>query len=126
QIEQIAATYASQIFWLLVTFGILYFGVARAMLPQVGRLIDKRVAKIGGDLEAARLAQEQASEAQAARDAVLAKAREEAQTLTGQARAEVGSENEARLKSVDAELEASTAAAEARIQASRQAALAEL
>ena len=34
QIEQIAATYASQIFWLLVTFGILYFGIGKVMVPH--------------------------------------------------------------------------------------------
>ncbi|RZM11681.1 MAG: ATPase, partial [Sphingomonas sp.] len=31
QLSQVAATYASQIFWLLVTFGLLYFVVGRGM-----------------------------------------------------------------------------------------------
>ena len=38
QIQQLAATYASQIFWLLITFGLLYFGIARTMLPKVGKV----------------------------------------------------------------------------------------
>ena len=43
QISQIAATYASQIFWLLITFGILYFGIGKMMVPKVMATVDARV-----------------------------------------------------------------------------------
>src|SRR3546814_14753563 len=77
QLQQIAETYASQLFWLLLVFGILYFGIARAMLPKVGRVIQSREAKIAGDLAEAQSAQTRASEAQTVQAATLAKAREE-------------------------------------------------
>ena len=50
QISQIAATYASQIFWLLVTFGILYFGIGKMMVPRVQGVMDLRESKIAQDL----------------------------------------------------------------------------
>src|SRR3546814_19685619 len=77
QLQQIAETYASQLFWLLLVFGILYFGIARAMLPKVGRVIQSREAQIAGDLAEAQSAQTRASEAQTVQAATLAKAREE-------------------------------------------------
>ena len=46
QISQIAATYASQIFWLLITFSILYFGVGKMMVPRVIATVDAREGRI--------------------------------------------------------------------------------
>ena len=53
QISQIAATYASQIFWLLITFGILYFGIGKMMVPRVTGVMDLRERQIADDLAAA-------------------------------------------------------------------------
>ena len=53
QISQIAATYASQIFWLLITFGILYFGIGKMMVPRVIATVDAREGQIAADLAAA-------------------------------------------------------------------------
>ena len=46
QISQILETYASQFFWLLIVFGLLYFGIGRAMLPKIEATVDARDAKI--------------------------------------------------------------------------------
>ena len=35
QIAQLAETYASQIFWLLLIFGFVYFVIGRGMVPRV-------------------------------------------------------------------------------------------
>jgi F-type H+-transporting ATPase subunit b len=126
QIEQIAATYASQFFWLLLTFGILYFGIARALLPKVGRVVENREATIAGDLEAARAAQARAAEAQERRDAQLAAARVQAQELTNAAKNDASRRNAAQLAALDERLAVQTAEGEARVAASRQSALAEL
>src|SRR3546814_17625093 len=101
QLQQIAETYASQLFWLLLVFGILYFGIARAMLPKVGRVIQSREAKIAGDLAEAQSAQTRASEAQTVQAATLAKAREEAQGIVGAATARMPEESDARLAVLD-------------------------
>ena len=53
QISQILATYASQFFWLLIVFGLIYFVIGRGILPRVDATVDARDAKIAGDLAAA-------------------------------------------------------------------------
>ena len=53
QIEQIASTYASQIFWLLVTFGALYFFVGKLMVPKIQATVDARDTRVASDLAAA-------------------------------------------------------------------------
>ena len=42
QIEQIADTYASQIFWTLLAFGFVFFVVGLGMLPRVLSTVDQR------------------------------------------------------------------------------------
>ena len=56
QIEQIASTYASQIFWLLVTFGALYFFVGKLMVPKIQATVEARDQRIAADLQAAEAA----------------------------------------------------------------------
>ena len=56
QIAQIDATFASQLFWLIVTFGIIYLVIGRGMLPKIGATVDARDKRISDDLaEAARI-----------------------------------------------------------------------
>src|SRR4051812_5007750 len=65
QISQLAETFASQIFWLLVTFGFVFFVVGKIMLPKVVSTVDARDQSVAGDLaaaEAARAAADQAEE----------------------------------------------------------------
>src|SRR3546814_14627614 len=105
QLQQIAESYASQLFWLLLVFGILYFGIARAMLPKVGRVIQSRKAKIAGDLAEAQSAQTRASEAQTVQAATLATARAEAQGTVGAATPRMQEESAATLAAPDDRVE---------------------
>lgn len=72
-------TYPSQIFWLLVTFGFLYFFFARAALPTIEQTVAKRRAKIESDLSSAQFAKEKA---EAARN-IYEKAASESQIESG-------------------------------------------
>lgn len=126
QLQQIAGTYASQLFWLLLVFGVLYFGIARAMLPKVGRIIESRETKIAGDLAEAQSAQTRASEAQALQQSTLGKARGEAQSLVADATASAQEDNGRRLAALDSELAAKLTAAEARISEASATAAAEV
>ena len=126
QLQQIAATYASQLFWLLLVFGLLYFGIAKTMLPKIGRVIESREAKIAGDLAEAQSAQTRASEAQAVQEATLSKARAEAQALVGQASAKVQEEVASRLAVLDSELSVRLSDADTRIEAAVATASADL
>lgn len=47
------ATYASQIFWMAITFAILYFLMARVSLPKVRDVLQHRNDRIASDLKKA-------------------------------------------------------------------------
>ena len=56
QIAQLAETWSSQIFWLLVFFGITFFFIGRLMVPRVMETVALRDKQIGDDLAAAQAA----------------------------------------------------------------------
>lgn len=117
QISQLAATYASQIFWLLVTFGLVFFVVGRGMLPKVQATIDDRDQVIGGDLAAAKAARDAADSAEAEWQARDLANRERAQGLIADARARANQATEATLAAANAEQSAKVAAGEESIRA---------
>jgi F-type H+-transporting ATPase subunit b len=104
QIAQIAATYASQIFWLLITFGILYFGIGKAMVPKIVSNVDSREGRIAGDLAAAVAARAQADTVQANWQAEMDAARTAAQAETAAAAKRAALAFEQQVHAADAEL----------------------
>ena len=104
QISQIAATYASQIFWLLVTFGILYFGIGKMMVPRVIATVDAREGQIAADLAAAELARLAADQVEAAWRLKMDEARAAALAETTAAKAQAAKAAESQIRSADAEL----------------------
>lgn len=104
QIAQLSATYASQIFWLLVTFGILYFGIGKLMVPKVIATVDAREAQVAGDLAAAEQARLSADAVEAAWRAEMDSARAAAQAETTAAKARAAKAAESQIHAVDAEL----------------------
>jgi F-type H+-transporting ATPase subunit b len=56
QIAQLAETYASQVFWLLLFFGFTFFVIGRGMVPKVMATVDLRERQISDDLAAAEAA----------------------------------------------------------------------
>jgi F-type H+-transporting ATPase subunit b len=40
QINQLSDIFFSQLFWLLLVFGIIYFGIARGMVPKIQSTVD--------------------------------------------------------------------------------------
>ncbi len=104
QISQIAATYASQLFWLLVTFGLLYFVVGRGMVPKIVATVDAREARIAGDLAAAEAARIEADRTEEAWRVEMDAARAAATAETAAAKAQATQSAEAQVKAADAEL----------------------
>jgi F-type H+-transporting ATPase subunit b len=104
QISQIAATYASQIFWLLVTFGILYFGIGKVMVPRVIATVDAREGQIAADLAAAEQARLAADQVEAAGRLKMDEARAAALAETTAAKAQAAKASESQIRSADAEL----------------------
>lgn len=126
QIAQIAATYASQIFWLLVVFGLIYIVIGKGMLPKIEATVDARDQKIASDLAAAEAARAKADETEAAYRARIEEARAAALKATQDAKSAATAEAEKRVKAADAELAATAAEADAALKAAQAKALAEI
>jgi F-type H+-transporting ATPase subunit b len=126
QIDQIAETLTSQVFWLLVFFGITFFVVGLGMVPKVMGTVELRDQQIAGDLAAAQAAREAATgEEEAWRKRENAN-RAAAQALIGEAKAKAAAANAARLAETQGRLDARLAEAEAAIEAARTSAMAEI
>ena len=113
QISQILETYASQFFWLLIVFGLIYFTVGRIMLPKVEATMNARDRKIADDLAAAEHARAEANNLGDSGAADLTAARAEAQAKSTAAKAQAAKDADARLAKADAEISAKIAAADA-------------
>jgi F-type H+-transporting ATPase subunit b len=120
------ATFPSQIFWLIVCFGALYFLLTRTALPKIGAVLEARQRKIDDDLERATELEMQAKEAMAAYEAELDAAREQAHTAIREASDAMAAEAERQQQTLAAKLAADVEAAEGRIAAARRDALAHI
>jgi F-type H+-transporting ATPase subunit b len=123
QIAQIAATYASQAFWLLLVFGIIYFVIAKGMLGKIGETVEARAKKVADDLASAERARAQADKAEADYAASVSAARQNAAKLANDAKSSAAAHTDAKVKAADAQLAVKLADAEARIGAARASAL---
>ena len=56
QINQLAEVAYSQFFWLLLTLGIIYFVIAKGMVPKVQATVEARDKRVADDLAAAQRA----------------------------------------------------------------------
>lgn len=118
-----SGTFPSQLLWLAITFGALYYFMAKMALPKVGAAIQQRKARIAKDLDDATTMQQKADAAAAEHQKALAGARAKAQGLAQAARDQLAAEAEAKRKALDEELAAKFAAAERQIAASRAQAM---
>lgn len=126
QIEQLAATYSSQIFWLLVIFGLVFFVIGKGMVPKVMDTVQLRDKQIADDLTAAQDARNQAdAEEEAWRKRENAN-RAEAQAMVAKAKADAAAKTEKKLAAAQKRLDKKMAEAEARIAEARSAAAAEI
>jgi F-type H+-transporting ATPase subunit b len=74
-------SFAPQLVWLAIAFLALYFVMSRLAMPAISDTIDRRQAKIQGDLDAAEKANEDTRSLVAAYEKRLADTREEARKL---------------------------------------------
>lgn len=84
-----ASTYASQVFWLLVSFVLMYTLMSKIALPRVGGVIDLRQSEKSNNLERAGEMSEAAEKIKADYEAALAEAHEEARSLLAAAGEEI-------------------------------------
>lgn len=126
QISQLAETFASQLFWLLVTFGIVFFFIGRGMAPKVQATVDQRDKTVADDLAAAEAARRAADEQEEAWRVRENAARDAAQQRVAQARSKAAQATEKTLAKANDKIEAKVTAAEAQIAEATKAAASEI
>lgn len=126
QIAQLAETYSSQIFWLLVFFGFVFFVIGRGMVPKVMDTVTQRDSRISSDLFAARAARDAADEQEEAWRKRENENRAQAQAIIAQAKVASTAKNEKKLADAQKRLDKKLAEAEERIAAARGEALTEV
>ena len=126
QIDQISEIFASQLFWLVLTFGLIYLIIGRGMLPKIEATVDARDQQIAGDLAAAEAARRTAEEIEEANRVRAEADRAEALKVTQAAKQAAAGEAEQKVKAADAETAARVATAEARIRDASQAAMGDI
>ena len=126
QIAQLAETYASQIFWLLIFFGFTFFVIGRGMVPKVLATVGQRDQQIADDLAAAQAARDKADAEEEAWRVRENANRAAAQKLVAEAKAEAAKKSEKTIAAAQVRLDAKLAEAEQRIAAARAEAMAEV
>jgi F-type H+-transporting ATPase subunit b len=116
------STFPSQIFWLAIFFGLLYFLMKR-ILPRIGAILEGRKARIDGDLSRAQALKEETEAAVKSYEKALADARSKANDIARETREAVTRDIDQRQTAVNATLNQKIKEAEARISASKASAM---
>ncbi len=117
------ADWSTQLFWLAVTFGLLYLIMSKIALPRVGDILRTREERIADDLDRAENLNREADEALSAYEKGLADARSKANEIAAETRARVKGETESRQAEAEVKLSAQAAEAESRIAEARAEAM---
>jgi F-type H+-transporting ATPase subunit b len=112
-------SFAPQLVWLAIAFLALYFVMSRLAVPAISDTIERRQAKIQGDLDAAEKANEETRSLIAAYEKRLADTREEARKLMRERSEADAAAAAARLSALHDKLNAQISEAEKRIAAQR-------
>lgn len=128
QLTQLSDVILSQLFWLAITLGFIYFVIGRGMVPRIQSTVDMRDKQIADDLAAAEQAKAEADDTELAYRARMDASRAEAMKATAAAKAQAASKieklvtkadavNRDRLDKIEAQIRAASEAAQAEIAA---------
>lgn len=116
-------SYASQIFWLILTFTTLYIVLWKVVVPRITSVLEARQEKIEDDLGRAERLRVEAEQVLTEYNKALDEARSEAQGLLRQSAEEMAAHAANRNEAVGADLAARNREAEGRIAEARREAL---
>ena len=122
--DQIGEFGVSQVFWLIVTFAVLYFAAANVFLPRIRKAVEDRDGAIKTDVAEAAALSAKADESVKQFEAQIAAARANARDTASKAKAEADAKTAQATAAKEAELNSRLAAAEARINDTRTKAMA--
>lgn len=121
-----STSFASQLVWLAITFGLFYIFISRLASPRIASILETRRDRITRDLAEAAKAKEEADAAVVAYEQELATARKNAVDIGNKARDDAKAVVEADRKASEAVLEAKIAESEKQIAAVRASGMKEV
>ncbi|HEY7385008.1 MAG TPA: F0F1 ATP synthase subunit B' [Beijerinckiaceae bacterium] len=117
-------TFASQLLWLAIAFGLLYYVMSRVALPRVAAVMENRSDRIAGDLAEAERLRAESEAAGAAYEKSLNDARNKAKAIAQEMRDTLTAQSEAKRKALELELHERLVVAETTISAKTEEAMA--
>ena len=117
------SVFSTQLFWLVVTFTVLYFALSRLALPRVAAVLEARQAKVDDDLDRAAASKQEAESVLAEYERALADGSAQAQGILRQSADDMAAEAAKRQAALGDKLAEDVKAAEARIDEAKQAAV---
>lgn len=117
-------TYGSQLLWLAITFGALYYAMSKVIVPRIGSILETRSDRIEQDIAEAQRLKDETDGAIAAYEEALAGARAKAHGIAHMAREKAKSESDQAVAKVEAGLAENLAKAERQIAAVKVEAMA--
>jgi len=126
QLSQLAEVFPSQLLWLAIGLGFIFFVIARGMVPKIQATVASREQRIAGDLEAAQRARTAADETEAKWREQMDVARSEAARIAQEAKQASAADTEAKAKKAADKVVLKVDAANARIRHAVDAARAEI
>lgn len=119
-------TFASQLLWLAITFGLFYFIMAKVVIPRISGILEVRKDRISRDLDEANRLKEESDAAIAAYEQELAQARANANDIGQKARDKAKAAADEKREQADAALAKKLAESEAKISDIRAKAMGEV
>ena len=126
QFSQLSDVILSQLFWLAITLGFIYFVIGRGMLPKIQSTVDLRDQQIAEDLAAAEQARVEADRSEEAFRLRMDESRAEAMKKMAAAKQQGAKATEQKIAKADTAIQAKLSKAEEKIRSSRDEALANI
>ena len=111
--------WVSQIFWLTLTFGILYIALSKLILPKISNNLESRKSKILENIEAAEKQREDSETKLKEYEEIISKSKLEAKTIFNQAREKALKDISAKRKVLDKQIDEEIIKAEQEIKSLR-------
>jgi len=111
--------FVSQVFWLIVTFAVLYVIMSKLVLPRISGVLEEREERIADDLDKAQHLMREAESVLAGYERSMAEAREQARAALRVAHEQAVRDTAEGQAALAAELSDQAKSAEARIAAAR-------
>ena len=126
QLSQLSEVLLSQLLWLAIALGFIFFVIARGMVPKIQATVESREKRIASDLEAAQQARLAADATEEAWRARMDAARAEAARIAAEAKQASARDTESKVQAAADKIARKADAAEDKLRAAVESARAEI